>query len=580
MSWLFGIVGSHLTPDVFSSIKEFVSPPLYSYKSQNLQIFCGGLKETCLSSLANARDTKKPMGWIVCGLGLCAESDDQMRILIDDDWDGIFQRAELQLGNLEGHFVALQWNKNRVTGYVDSRGIRDLYVARFKNYILISTRLDLFAKFGLSCSIDYLRFGSRWLAFNQISTMSIVNPVERLGPGAQIRIENCRYSISRPASLQLPKMNKSMARQIDILTTFPLDAGYQIITCLSGGVDSRLLLATLLSRPKDKWKVCMFGPVNHPDVRIARQIVQDLHLDNIYLPITIPDASQIISAMRNFVVHTQCIAPATEAIRLGFYKSLYEPKTIIIDGAFGEIMRRTYLNRLFIRGRMAFRQGRIKKIMPLLHLKRGDIFNVDVLKIMNNGFEDDVTRLWHILFKSEKIKEFENILDLMAIMTRLPNLFGPEVTRLDHLIVNYMPFAQPSFLSAVLKLKLNLRRNGKFSKTYIKERGNFLNRYRLVKENSIYPFGLSHPVLTKIWKEAGQLFGFSFSDSLQIEILKKLEPFIRDTGVSHDTRSFAAYDMKKIDHLIDKFYRGNFCYAGDLSWWLSFELWRQACMFS
>lgn len=574
MSWIFGIIGPKINQEIISKIHKMFPNPLYTYKSKKVYLLCGGLRQTCLSSLSVKKGREKAKGWIVCGLGISSDNNSQKHILSFSDWHKIFKQSEPQLDNLEGHFVAVQWDSEKIFAYVDSRGIRDLYLKVFNDNILISTRLDWFAKFDVKCSVDFFRFGSRWLAFNQLSRRSVVNSVERLGPGGVMYIKDGDYSIHKPEMFSFPQIDKTLEEIIFLLSSFPQKEGYQIILLLSGGIDSRVLLTGLLSIPRSKWQVCIFGASDHSDVKIACSIVKDLNLNYIYFYNKIPDAAHCIRLMSNFAAHTQCIVPVTDVIRLWFYNDLYKEKNIVIDGGFGEIMRRAYFNRLLIKGKSALTSGQPEKIMPHLRIRRADCFCNDVIREMNSGFKEDLVDLWHKLYKINGSNN-EKFLDLLAIHTRLPNRFGPEVSRLDHLVLNYMPFAQPSFLSAVQKINLRQKKYGRFSRSFIKKRKYKLTRYHLVKDDEIYPFALSYTILKWLWHKSKNFLSISFQDDLKVKILKILETFIKDTVNSQDTRSFGAYEIKKIDNMINKFYSGDQSYADSLSWWLTFELWRQ-----
>jgi hypothetical protein len=473
--------------------------------------------------------------------------------------------------------VGIKWDRETISCYTDSRGIRDLYLASFEGNVLISTRLDWFAKFGVKCSLDFYRFGSRWLAFNQLTRDSIIDPIERLGPGGIVCIKEGYYSVFRPEILSLPQTYKTLDETLHLVSRFSQKQGHKIVTLLSGGIDSRVLLASLLGSPRDQWQVCIFGSPDHPDTRIALKIANDLDLDYIHFNTIIPKEKSCIKLMREFVTHTQCIAPVTDAVRLGFYPKLYSAKKIIIDGAFGEIVRRAYFNRLLLKGKSALSSGKFEQIMPHIMIQRAEIFRNNIVHAMKNGLIEDIENLW-TLFGKAKMTLNEKFLDLLAIHTRLPNLFGPEMSRLDHLVMNYMPFAQTSLLAAVMESDTSFLRNGRFSRLFIKEAETRLAKYPLVKDNGSYPFVLSDKVLRWIWRRSISILGLAYVDELKINILKLLESFIRDTVRCKDTRTFAAYDIKNIEKIVNKFYSGDEQYADPLSWWLTFELWRQECL--
>uniref|UniRef100_A0A7C4XE28 Asparagine synthetase domain-containing protein n=1 Tax=candidate division WOR-3 bacterium TaxID=2052148 RepID=A0A7C4XE28_UNCW3 len=570
MSWILGITGERIDPEVISLVEKNIPQPLSRYHSPKFSIYAGGLKETCLTSSVK----NNHQNWIVCGIGISPELDDRKHILSQKDWEEILSKPTLDLSSIEGHFTAILWNKDRITGRVDSRGVRDLYLLPWHNYLLFSTNLSWLSKICGNCRIDFARFGSKWLSYHQLSNESIINPIEKLGPGGVVEIKENRYKIHRPKEYFIPETKCDLASAIEVWSGFLFNQNYRVILLLSGGIDSRLLLSALLSKPRERWAVCVFGDYDRPDVKVALRIAKTLQLNHYHFGHEILDSQLCLKLMREFSTHNECCAPVLDAIRLNFYKSLYHPDWIVIDGGFGEILRRHFSHRLLLYHKFF---SNPRQLIKSLYFTRADIFSDEITEEMEKGFFEDCINL--SLFEKGKIDEA--YLDLIAMKMCLPNRFGPEFVRLDGVVPTFSPFAQSTIFAAVLSTPLKLRRRENFPKDFIKRRVYVLSRFPLVKENEVYPFSLSsNKILLYSLAKIKRGLGSSFKDKTKIEILKGLEEFIRDTAKSRDTRNFAPYDFNKIERLITQFYNGKYQLADSLLWYLTFEFFRQECRFN
>ncbi|MCX7995007.1 MAG: hypothetical protein N3A65_04445 [candidate division WOR-3 bacterium] len=579
MGWLFGIVGSNVKPDDIAKAETLHPQPLFRYKSKNLYLASGGLKQTCLSSLA-LNKFKIDKGWMVCGLGISSNSGNNWHFLSAHDWNKIFSDPSPELDFYDGHFVAVNWKNNELFAYIDQRGLRDLYITKQNNNFIISTRLDWLCNYGKNFSLDFKKFGSRWLCTNQLSIDSIIHSVTRLGPGGRAKITPAECSIQRPQYI-IPKtdLDIPLDELIIQLVTFPMKTGYHVVLSLSGGIDARTVLAALLSRPREEWSVSIFGSEKNPDVKIALKIVCSLKLNYQYFKEEIPDADTCLKLMSDFAAQTDCIAPATDAIRLKFYQGIYKPDNVLIDGGFGEMARCWLFNRLLTYGNKAYASGQLDDIIRYLELPRADIFTEDKLKIMFEGVKEDIENLW----KNLPHKNLQNFIDLLGICLFLPNTLSPEQSRIDNLTLSYMPFAQSSYLAQILVTEIDRRKNGIFLRNLILKKSPFLTRFPMVtllKDSITYPFFLSNKKAILALAGIERLLGFAYHDQLKIKILKKLRPFILDTLSSESVHSFSAYNLKAIKELARRFYKDDDSCAEKLAWWLTFELWRQALRLS
>ncbi|MDH3193959.1 MAG: hypothetical protein OEM40_06545, partial [Acidimicrobiia bacterium] len=169
----------------------------------------------------------------------------------------------------------------------------------------------------------------------------------------------------------------------------------------------------------------------------------------------------------------------------------------------------------------------------------------------------------------------ENFLDLVGVRTRLPNFFGFEQNRLDGLIQNYMPLAQPSLLAAVFRLPLSLRRNGRLVRRIVRSRNPRLTHYPLVKGGVTYPYRLP-TVPAFAWTALKSRAGRGYVDLRRLKFLNVVKPFVLDTIYSQDVLESSLYDVSRLRRRIECFFGGRTEFASEVDWWLAFEMWRQS----
>ncbi len=568
MSWIFGIL-SRSSSSVISHHRSTIhSRALHTVSAEGLYIAVGGIPETCAGQFF-AND-----GWAVVGLGLQL-TNDRAGILSPSEWQSVLSNPNADLRRLDGHFVAVRWSPGIVECFTDQLGLRTLYVGQQEGEICFSTRLDWVARYTGKTEIDLAAFGSRWLTFNQLFGESTVLGIRKLGPGSKATLSH--NSINIEDVPWLPDLKSASGSEVvSILKNFSrpfLSDGMTISLGLSGGTDSRTLLSLLEQNPRQSYSVHTFGHPDDPDVRISGDITTRLGIERCYFFEPLPPSDECIQLMREFVAHTQLVEPVSGIIRLRYYSFLRDRNKLMLDGGFGEIVRRQYLNRLLLRGKAALRKRDVNAILPLLRVHRGSFFTPEVTSMMERETKKHIDGL---LDAMSDIDEFgiENFIDLLAVRTRFPNYGGLEQARLDGEVINYMPFAQPSFLNKMFSLPLSLRRNGNLCRNIIRSCPE-LTGFPLVKYGTTYPFQLSS-LPAMVLTRAKRKLGFGFADPTIDEYLHHMKEFVLDTAHSESVKTYPAYNYKKVCDLVDGYYLQQQPVAGGVDWWLSFELWRQS----
>ena len=567
MSWLFGAV--NVPTSVLNEARGLIhQTPLLLVEdvSSGFCIAAGGLGATCPHSPLSTKDS----GWVVSGIGIRSGLK-ECHVYNTSDWNEALKVHELDRTTIQGHFVIVRWDGQGVHCYTDTLGVRTLYFSRVDNGVVFSTRLDWLAKLTRAQEIDYRVFGSQWLTFNQLSDDCLLYDLERLPAGGYLYANRTGYTRTSSSPWSPSWKEARVEEFISTLQAFAaprFPESMQTTLGLSGGLDSRLLLA---ASQNPLPAVHTFGPASLPDVQIASAIAGDLSLNHRIIYEPVPDEAECLRLLNEQVIQNNAITSASACLGLRYFGLLNDAGLAMIDGGFGEIARRQFLNRLLIRGKNYLEKEDFEAAFPLLYTPRPSLFNLGTQRAMREGALDQFINRWHSLPHHSEIG-FANKLDLFSIRTRLPNFFGFEQNRLDGYVLNYMPFAQIPVLETTLGLPIPKRKNGRLFRALIRKMHRSLTRYPLAKGSARVAFNMNPLIssgLLKLQKKVSPK-----QDPQQHLFLQRIQSFALERLHSRDVREYEAYDFQVIKERVTAYYRGQTQHAAFVDWWLAFDVWR------
>ena len=545
MSWVFGIVGpdQQLVQTWSRDLQERVPAPLFSSSSVFHHWIAGGRPDTCTFQNAAGHD-RLVLGWPQ------PEGTPPSR-----------------------HFISIRQDAQGVTCETDRLGLRTLYFATHLGHLVFSSRLDWLARTTGNAELAPGAFGSHWLLFNQIGTGSLVQGIDRLGPAGRLVIRpDGRYDVHHSPWLPAPQQPEHDVASILTAQANPtLPQGFVLSLGLSGGLDSRLLLA--LQDSNTHTRVHSYGAPDNPDVRIAKQLATAAGVLHAVRPDQVPDMDTCLRLLQHHAGCTNALVPASAVVRFHQSAALHEEPTLLIDGGFGEIGRCQYMNRLRLRlSKTATREDLIP-LLPAFRLPRPALFSTALL----HHLERAVLATWQEAvgaLPAGPLWTRDNLLDLMSVRYRLPNFFGYEQNRLDQDVLNYMPFAQEAFLNRVFHTPVEKRRNGKQYKRLIRDRAPLLTQYPLVKGAHTYPFRLG-PRGAFLWTQiARKLRPNTATNATREAFLRRLKPYVLDRIHATGFQSIPYYNHALIREQVASYYdTGKEAHAVD--WWLMMDTWLQ-----
>ena len=310
----------------------------------------------------------------------------------------------------------------------------------------------------------------------------MVKKVIRIEPGGHATIKNGQIHVtSKPWNCTPAQSDKNgHAYERTLRKALNVHGPQAWSLGLSGGLDSRALFALQGDCTTHIW-----GPSDHPDVLISRRLARIQGLEQNHFQIQHPEATECIKLLRERVGLTQAITPASTAVERSAYGQLHDMGYGILDGGFGEVVRRQFMNRVvFERMLCGDSPGRL---LSSPGTGKSDIFAPEVHRAMVLAAKEQLNAAWQDLPASMTVADKA---DLLSIRSRLPNFFGFEQNSLDHVCVSYMPYAQPSVLRALFQVPLQLRWHGRLLSRLIRKYSPALSHIPLVKGTTQYPFGL------------------------------------------------------------------------------------------
>lgn len=190
-----------------------------------------------------------------------------------------------------GEYSVLSINEERLLAFNDRLSIEHIYYAEIAGVIYISNRIRLIQEASNTREVNFDTLNWMVTCSNTIGEETTDKRIFRLSQGASLKVikgkllidEHPLYMYKNCHSYDVEDQlrNGIQACTNNILTAINNSGRSDFPIPLSGGKDSRAILAMLLNSSSDKKiRVLTNGHESHPDVIIAKQIAQHFDLDH------------------------------------------------------------------------------------------------------------------------------------------------------------------------------------------------------------------------------------------------------------------------------------------------------------
>lgn len=508
--------------------------------------------------------------FIISGVGI--HNSQQGGFISKDEWKNILLEKNFQC-KINGHFAGCIIDDNKISCFNDVLGLREVYYLITNDGFIISSRIDLFKNLinDLEPSINYI--AGHWLTSMPLFYETAIKSVKRLIPGSLLKIDT---GLKTELNRITPNYVKSSEHKIiNTLKHFTQLNYHEKITSLglSGGLDSRTLLAILSnSSYQHNFSTHTFGSEELSDVKISGSIAHSQKLAHSVYNNHAVNLETTLQLVKNYIPFTALTIPISDLIHINYHKMISESNKVIIDGGFGEIGRRQFLNKFLLGGKKIITERNTTALLRNISVNKGNIFNSEYRLILSRSLENSSEEVW------EKMNDVttDNIflwLDLLSIRYRLPNIYSHGQHCLDQISIAYMPFAQKEFLEQLLLLPARDKINGKLYRQIIKNDSPPLQNFPLVKDYIEYPYSfgtISSHVYRKLKRKLNNEIT---TDPIKYELYNGLKEYIGDEINSKSFTENDFYEKVNIQSIFREYYSGNKTKFAELDWWLTFYEW-------
>jgi hypothetical protein len=540
----------------------------YHLRLGSFEVRAGGPEQTCIFH----SDEPSQTGFVVCGAGL-VDDGNRVRLMGPTDWMQRLSSKTINLDSLDGHFACVVWDKGNVRFFNDQLGIREIFFLSSSDSFILSTQLNWLSETLSERILDTSSFGGKWYLYIQSDHNSPIQEINRLGPGGSaefevhdgLNIHRKQGDFNYDAISDLLAAT-TIADKIKRYSQFPIASGDKTILSLSGGVDSRLILAALEDCSRDQWEAFTLGYSSDADVRVAMLLSEKLGFK---LELIEPPAISIEDAVE-FVTSTDIFKPLSGAYAHLSYGQV-QPG-IIVDGAPGELLRRRLFTKLEHFGARAVAKHNWENVAQFLWTERPDIWSKELGLRLRERAVDQVATFCATMPSSKAIG-IGNWIDTLFCRLWFANTHGAEQRRLDGITVSTSPFTQPSILIDVFRAREGYRKSGKLARDVGQLLSPAVMKFPYAKDEVIFPSSLPW-YLAKLYGKLAMRRSPVLND--QARFLREFKVTILDSLHSQQVKDCSLYDYGKLARNITAYYAGEEHHAAFIDWWFSFEIWRRA----
>ena len=444
------------------------------------------------------------------------------------------------------HGVEISLDGQHVVIDADAFEQRRLYWQRVGAGIAFATRVDLLPV--EPAAISATAFIAQWCLSMNLSEHSLFEGVERLPAGHRLIIGldgSSHLGRLTPASAEPTDAAGAAAVLQDVLRSYA--SSYDIVLGLSGGFDSRTLMAAMLGAGVP-FRVHTYGTASMPDVRravdVARRAGVAMHVTD--LSAIEWDVDAVIASMRRTAWQTEASYPGAHALvfddpdRLG-------PRSLLVDGGYGALWRGGFGNHLLVRHAKALRDRDAGVVANALMRRPPTLFREDFRTTAIDTCTTFVQQALDAMpvFSARSGRAW---VDELFLRWNPRGYVASPQSVYDARLASVMPFLDRRFARAACGMTADQRANGRLFRHILRGAPAIAGMPYVGKRNEVPAFAAGRPLLAALTSHLTPRYAKTVSiDSMCYRLLR---PAMLDLAHSAPVAPFDLFDTHAVRSLL------------------------------
>lgn len=432
--------------------------------------------------------------------------------------------------------------------FVDDHEQRRLYwrLLSDEGGIEFASRIDLLARRTDTVNLEAL--SCQWSLFTSVSKGTLFNEIHRVPSNTVLTFDGESITFE-PLEQKAPPEDPDSAL-FDVLRRSDRS---NVVLGLSGGFDSRTLMAALHGAGV-AFSVHTYGTVHMPDVQRARDMgrIDGVPTRVSELDAELWDLDTVLTSIKETAWQTEGTYPGIHALVFDNAEVRLGPDAVLVDGAYGALLRGGFGNGLLAGSFSALSNRRAVDVAAAMRVR-----DLELLR-------GDIRRDADVCIHSALQQALESMPDLRRNNARnwIDEFFVRWYTRgfaaspqavYDARLDSMMPFLDASVVRSVFARPSHFRSNGRWFRHLITSKRPVLRSLPMVGKKCDVPWICAgRPLLTALWSKVASNYPTSAQGTIERVFYPMLRPVILDLVRSSPHALADVWDANAIERLAIK----------------------------
>lgn len=407
---------------------------------------------------------------------------------------------------------------------VDDHEQRRLYwrLLNDEGGIEFASRIDLLARATDRVNLEAL--SCQWSLFTSVSKGSLFKEIHRVPSNTVLVFDGRSVSFE-----SLPAVTPEEDPDSVLFDVLRSSDRTNVVLGLSGGFDSRTLMAALHGAGV-AFSVHTYGTVHMPDVQRARDMG---HRDGVPTRVSELDTEEwnlddILASMKETAWQTEGTYPGIHTLVFDNAAERLGPNAVLVDGAYGALLRGGFGNGLLAGSFTALRERRADGVVAAMRVRSLQLLPHDVQDEADEGIQGALQSALDEMPDLRRSNARDWIDEFFVRWYTRGFAASPQAVydaRLDSL----MPFLDASVVRSVFAQPSSFRSNGRWFRHMITSNRPILRSLPMVGKKCDVPWICAgRPVLTALWSKVASNYPASANGTIERVFYPMLRPVILD----------------------------------------------------